>query len=75
MVVEWITLTVAVVAALAEWIHRRRVRRVAHLAFGPRGRPALWTRLAPLAARRGAIGDDLGFSFPVAGRRIPNPRG
>jgi Ca-activated chloride channel family protein len=34
--------------ALAEWLHARRVRRLAHLAFGPRGRPAAWARAAPV---------------------------
>jgi Ca-activated chloride channel family protein len=32
----------------AEWLHARRARRVAHLAFGPEGAPAAWTRAAPL---------------------------
>jgi Ca-activated chloride channel family protein len=31
----------------AEWLHARRVRHVAWLAFGPTGRPYLWARLAP----------------------------
>ncbi len=33
-------------AVLAEWIHARRTARVAFLAFGPRGRPMPWVRLA-----------------------------
>ncbi len=33
--------------ALAEWIHAHRIRRVAGLAFGPRGKPALFARAAP----------------------------
>jgi Ca-activated chloride channel family protein len=32
----------------AEWLHARRARRMAHLAFGPEGAPAGWTRAAPL---------------------------
>ncbi|MBK7644579.1 MAG: VWA domain-containing protein [Planctomycetes bacterium] len=36
-------------AALAEWLHTRRVRHVATLAFGPSGRPAGWARGAPAA--------------------------
>ncbi|TAJ16015.1 MAG: VWA domain-containing protein [Planctomycetota bacterium] len=36
-----------VLAAAAEWLHSRRVRRVAQLAFGPRGRPAGWAVAAP----------------------------
>lgn len=46
-----VPLLVAVVAtavvSLAEWMHARRVARVARLAFGPTGRPAAWARLAP----------------------------
>lgn len=34
-------------ATLGEVVHGRRVRRVAHLAFGPTGKPALWARLVP----------------------------
>lgn len=34
-------------AAGAEWLHARRVARVARLAFGPAGRPAWWARGAP----------------------------
>ena len=36
------------VLALAEWLHARRLRRVAYLAFGPGGAPRAWTALAPL---------------------------
>ena len=46
MVAEGIALAVAALAALAEFIHARRIRRVAFLAFGPTGRPSAWTRLA-----------------------------
>jgi Ca-activated chloride channel family protein len=42
------TLAALLAAALAELLHARRVRRVAALAFGPGGRPALWARAAPL---------------------------
>ena len=35
------------VALAAEWLHGRRVRRVARLAFGPAGRPRRWTRIVP----------------------------
>ena len=34
-------------AALAEWLHARRVRRVAGLAFGPSRKPSPWARAAP----------------------------
>jgi Ca-activated chloride channel family protein len=36
-------LAVFAVAALAEWLHARRLRRVAYLAFGPDERPRSWT--------------------------------
>lgn len=36
-----------IVITLAEWLHARRVRRVAHLAFGARGRPRAWTVAVP----------------------------
>lgn len=41
----------------AEWLHARRCRRVARLAFGPFGRPQPWTRVAsPLrVAASGAL--------------------
>ncbi len=38
-----------IVACGAEWLHSRRCRRLAPLAFGPTRRPALWARGAPLA--------------------------
>lgn len=41
-----IALVVAALAALAEWLHARRCRRLARLAFGPESRPRSWTRLA-----------------------------
>jgi Ca-activated chloride channel homolog len=42
-----IPLLVAGVVVLAELLHLRRVRRVAYLAFGPRGRPAYWVFTVP----------------------------
>jgi Ca-activated chloride channel family protein len=42
-------LAAVLLAALAEWLHSRRVRHVAALAFGPSGRPAGWARGAPVA--------------------------
>lgn len=45
-----VNLTIALLtmaaAALAEWLHARRVRRVAWLAFGPTEQPRPWVRLA-----------------------------
>ena len=53
MVAETAALGVALVVLIAEVLHARRVRRIARLAFGPTGRPALWATLAP-ALRVGA---------------------
>jgi len=47
MLPEILALGAAVALVLAEWLHARRTRRLAALAFGPRGRAALWARLAP----------------------------
>ncbi|MEX0586752.1 MAG: vWA domain-containing protein, partial [Pirellulales bacterium] len=45
--VTLIAICAAVTACiLSEWAHARRVRRVAHLAFGPAGRPRRWVRAA-----------------------------
>jgi Ca-activated chloride channel family protein len=51
------TLAAIVLAALAEWLHVRRCRRVARLAFGPSGKPREWTRIVPWArvAAMGAL--------------------
>ncbi len=48
MVVETITLGVLAIALVAEGLHLLRLRRVARLAFGPQGRPRVWTNVAPL---------------------------
>ena len=40
-------LVVLLFAATAEWLHARRCRAVARLAFGPTGEPRRWTRAAP----------------------------
>jgi Ca-activated chloride channel family protein len=45
---------VLLLAIVAEWLHARRVRRVAHLAFGPSAAPRAWVSMAPLA-RAGGI--------------------
>jgi Ca-activated chloride channel family protein len=39
--------TALLIGAFTEWLHARRVRRLAHLAFGPRARPAGWALAAP----------------------------
>ncbi|MCP3858721.1 MAG: VWA domain-containing protein [Phycisphaeraceae bacterium] len=46
LVALWIAIAVAVLVLLAELLHQRRIRRIAHLAFGPDGRPAAWTSIA-----------------------------
>lgn len=42
----WAAVGVALLAALAEWLHARRCRRLARLAFGPANRPRRWTQVA-----------------------------
>jgi Ca-activated chloride channel family protein len=44
---ELAALAALALVACAELLHRRRVRQVATLAFGPGGRPAWWVRSAP----------------------------
>jgi Ca-activated chloride channel family protein len=45
--IEVATAGVAIVVAMAEFLHLRRCRRLARLAFGPDQRPAVWARFAP----------------------------
>ncbi len=45
---ELTALAVLALMALAEWLHARRVRRVAALAFGPAGQPRDWVGAAPV---------------------------
>ncbi|MEM6981318.1 MAG: VWA domain-containing protein, partial [Planctomycetota bacterium] len=52
---EIVALAVALIALVAEVFHLRRIRRVSRLAFGPGGRAAIWTWMAP-ALRVLAIG-------------------
>jgi Ca-activated chloride channel family protein len=47
MIPELTVLAVLPAVALAEWLHSRRIRRVARLAFGPTGKPREWTWIAP----------------------------
>jgi len=49
MIPEFTALAVLAAVAVAEWLHARRVRRVARLAFGPTGKPREWTWIAPFA--------------------------
>lgn len=43
-----LAILVGACAAIAEWLHGRRVQRVARLAFGADGRPAWWVPAAPV---------------------------
>lgn len=43
----WAALAVAGIAALGEWLHARRIARISPLAFGPAGKPRVWTNAAP----------------------------
>ena len=53
MVALYVALAVAVSALAAEALHARRIGRVAHLAFGPTGKPRLWARGAPFVRAAG----------------------
>lgn len=44
-----IAIAVTALVAFGEWMHARRVARVARLAFGPEGVPRLWARAIPVA--------------------------
>jgi Ca-activated chloride channel family protein len=48
VVAALVAAAVALLTAAAEYLQSLRVRRVAGLAFGPKGRPAEWTYAAPL---------------------------
>ena len=45
---ELMTVPIALVVVLAEWIHFRRIKRIKRLAFGPKSGPAIWTYTAPV---------------------------
>lgn len=44
----WAALAAAALAACGERLHGRRVERLGSLAFGPTGRPRIWTRVTPV---------------------------
>lgn len=46
-------LAAAALATCGEWLHGRRLKRLAPLAFGPAGRPRIWTRITLKSAVRG----------------------
>lgn len=48
MVAELVALFVLLLVTGAEWLHLRRTRRVAQLAFGPGQRPRWWASAAPV---------------------------
>jgi Ca-activated chloride channel homolog len=43
----WVAGGAALLGALAEWLHARRVRRLGRLAFGPAARPRGWAVVVP----------------------------
>lgn len=49
-----LTAVAAVLTFVAELVHQFRIKRVRRLAFGPTGRPAVWTALVPLLRMVGA---------------------
>lgn len=75
----FVAAAVAALAVLAEWIHRRRVARVARLAFGPTGQPARWALAAPALRVIGLTAVAWGATVlttydPVGGDQTPAPR-
>ncbi|MFM7260718.1 MAG: vWA domain-containing protein [bacterium] len=69
----------ALVALAGEWLHARRVARIAGLAFGADGRPATWTAIAPLARVVGLAFAAFGATLlllhdPIESDETPNPR-
>lgn len=53
MVTLWFAIGVTVCVLLAEWLHARKVKRVALLAFGPDGNARSWTRAVPFVRALG----------------------
>ena len=47
LVALWIAMGVGAIVAVGEWLHARRVQRVARLAFGESGSPRTWVALVP----------------------------
>jgi Ca-activated chloride channel homolog len=74
-----VALACLLVAAVGEWLHARRIERVARLAFGAEGRPAAWTRLSPAARCLGVMLASWGAAVlmawnPVEFEATPNPK-
>ena len=59
---EVIAVSIALVAVVAELLHLRRIKQVKFLAFGPGGRPALWTWAAPVLRVLGLAISAWGFA-------------
>ncbi|MBL9121514.1 MAG: VWA domain-containing protein [Phycisphaerae bacterium] len=58
-----LALAIMALVAVAEWFHAKRIARVARLAFGSTGKPALWTAVVPGAriVAAGLLAWGLGF--------------
>lgn len=74
-----IALCAGILAAAAEVVHARRVRRVARLAFGPTGKPATWALASPVLRCVGVALAAWGSVVlaqwdPVEAETTPNPR-
>ena len=80
MVMPWtIAFAAIVLATLAEWLHARRVARVAQLAFGPAAKPSAWVAFAPAIRVFGLAAAAWGAAVlyqhdPVGGDQTPAPR-
>lgn len=78
--IPWIiALLVVAIAGLGEWLHARRIARVARLAFGPTGKPATWVVAAPFIRVVGIAAAAWGATVlitydPVGGDQTPAPR-
>jgi Ca-activated chloride channel family protein len=75
-----IAISIALLTALAEWLHARRARRVGALAFGPDAVPRRWVAVAPFL-RVAALGGlawglvTLVLIAPEAARHTQMPEG
>lgn len=67
------------ILAFAEWLHARRVARVARLAFGPAGRPAWWVPAVPFVRTAALTATIWGAAFlmqydPAGGDQKPDEK-
>jgi Ca-activated chloride channel family protein len=80
VVMAWVIAgVVAFLAGLGEHLHAKRVQRVARLAFGPTGKPALWAVVAPAVRTAGLAAAAWGAAVlvnydPIGGDQTPAPR-